>query len=389
MPANHPGAVHSKVSRWDDIKCIIPVWRNGLVFVYCYEGINSTVAMKRINMKITRIVIAFFITSFLLTQSEATESNPYRYHELTIYVIPSPVEFDWSSPATLYQTHKKSLIKTLTSSYSYSLGHLFVQLTSPLLDEPLYTGMRSTSRKEQQYLVLKEKVGLGILGIGVEGRLENSAELEEVIRFHAGKNKLAAITYRISDTAVRRILDFIDQFNSPDNEEHISSSHYGGTFWPLYEKEGAGCTAYGLAMLELAGIDRGELDQWKVEVNIPMELIGGELNSGRKVGLKDLRKTTRWHDGTGEANIDFVPFWIYDPTLIYNWIKTHVRSGNPGLQAPYTLATYPNVPRLFADFRDIGLSPDQPIFSRRSENNLFILHFFEQKGLRTERAEKE
>ena len=336
---------------------------------------------------VTIIISALFFIGLITTYAEIREESPYRFHELTIYVIPSTVDLDWSSPSTLFRTYRKSLISTIISGSPYSMGHLFVQLTSPLLEEPIWAGMGSVSRKEQRNWVLKEKAGLGVLGVGLMGKLEKKDELSPVKNYYIRKNNLAAISFRIGDNAAEKILRFIENFDNEDENGHLPSLHYGGAFWPLYEKEGAGCTAFGIAMLELAGISKEEMESWKHKVNIPMSLIGGELNPGNKVKVRDIKSANDWHSGHGEANIDFVQHTIYDPSLIYNWIMEKLSGSGNNSSLDYFAANSPSTPRLFADIRDIEIDVESPIFTPRYNENLFIYHFFQVNGLLQEHVE--
>jgi hypothetical protein len=332
-----------------------------------------------------KIVITFssalFFIALFTSYAETKEDNPYRFHELTIYVIPSPVELDWSSPAALYQTYRKSLLSAVLSGSPYSMGHLFIKLTSPLMEEPLYAGMSSVSRKEQKNWVFKEKAGLGVLGVGLKGKLEKGDILSPVKNFYLQKNSLAAITYRLNDFATEKILRFIENFDTEDDYGHLPSGHYGGAFWPLYEKEGAGCTAFGIAMLELAGIENEEMDSWKHDVNIPMYLIGGVLNPGNGVKVRDIKNAENWYNGTGVANVDFVHHSIYDPSLIYNWILDKLSGCEKKTSLEYFDATTYTTPRLFADLTGLEIDNESPIFRPRYDENLFIYHFLKSNGL--------
>jgi hypothetical protein len=331
-------------------------------------------------------ISALLITVLFTSYAETREESPYRFHELTIYVIPSTAELDWTSPATLYQTYRKSLFSTVLSGSPYSMGHLFIQLTSPLLEEPIWAGMGSVSRQEQKNWVFKEKAGLGVLGVGLMGKLENRDELSPVKNYYIRKNSLSAITYRLGDNAAEKILRFIEYFDIEDDNGHLPSLHYGGAFWPLYEKEGAGCTAFGIAMLELAGVSKEEMDSWKHEVNIPMSLIGGELNPGNKVKVSDIKNANSWYIGPGEDNIDFVKHSIYDPSLIYNWIMDKLSGSEKKSSLAYYTASTNTTPRLFTDIRDIEIDSESPIFLPRYDENLFIYHFLKTNGLLDEHA---
>jgi len=329
---------------------------------------------------ITLFTVLLF-SALLHSYANERDESPYRFHELTIYALPSPVEFDWSSPSSLYHSYRQGYMASILKVNSYILGHIFVMLTTPLIPEPFYAGMASASRKEQKEKVLKEKVGLGILGIDLEGRMETAGDLEGIIKKYARKGSLAAITYRLNQEATLRILEFIEEFGSKNERGHIPKKHYGGAFWPLYENEGAGCSAFGMAMLELAGILNNEMEAWKVEVNIPMSLIGGEINPGNKVSLKDIKHTHHWHNGSGTLNVDYAAHWIYDPSLIYNWVLDQLSGPSASTEIKYFDAATQQYPRLFADVTHVETDNTMPVFTRRDNNNIFINHFLKDNGL--------
>jgi len=329
---------------------------------------------------ITHFTALFFMV-LIRSYAVEREGSPYRFNELTIYAIPSPVEFDWSSPSSLYQSYKKGYLASFLKANSYILGHVFVKLTTPLIPEPVYAGMASASRKEQKEKVLKEKVGMGILGIGLEGRMETATDLEGKIKKYARKGSLAAITYRLNTEATKRILEFIEEFSSINERGHIPNMHYGGAFWPLYENEGAGCSAFGMAMLELAGILNDEMEAWKVEVNIPMNLIGGEINPGNRVSLKEIKRARQWHNGSGTLNINYLTQWIYDPSVIYNWVLDQISDTSSSSLIKYVDASTHQYPRLFANVTHFEIDNTRPIFTHRDNDNIFIKHFLKTHGL--------
>ncbi len=335
-------------------------------------------ARKKILITLfTALLFSALIHSYAIER----EGSPYRFHELTIYALPSPVEFDWSSPSSLYHSYKQGYMASLLKANSYILGHMFVKLTTPLLPEPVYAGMASVSRKEQKEKFFKQKIGLGILGIGLEGRMETVGDLEGKIKKYGRKGNLAAITYRLNTEATSRIIDFIEEFSSENERGHIPKMHYGGAFWPLYENEGAGCTAFGMAMLELAGVLNEEMEAWKVEVNIPMRLIGGEINPGNRVSLKEIKRTLQWHDGSGTLNVDYAAHWVYDPSLIYKWVIDQLSGSSDMSEIEYVDASTNKFPRLFANVTHVETDNTSPVFTHRDNDNIFIKHFLKNNGL--------
>ena len=100
----------------------------------------------------------YYITG-LICQNPLNQDN--NTHELVILQYHQLSAIDWTSPATLSSTAEKSFM--LSEKCDYPIGHMFIQLISPILKEPLYAGMAVKSRMGLETKVLKDKIGLGIL----------------------------------------------------------------------------------------------------------------------------------------------------------------------------------------------------------------------------------
>lgn len=323
-------------------------------------------------------LLLLFITTGNLAQERP--QNPYEFHEVTLYVIPSIVEFDWTSPSTLLSSYVKGYASKPFSANKYVLGHMFISLTSPRLDEPLYAGIINSSGSELRNLVMKDRIGLGILGADVAGELEDPGDIAETIRKYARKGKIASLIYRVGDEAFERIVEFFDYFSGEDDYGYMPSGSYGGAFWPLHHYEGSGCTALAMSMLEIIGRKDLILDEWAVNVKIPMELIGGSLNDGKRVNLHEIRKYDQWFEGEVSANVDYVPFSIYETNFIYRWIMDRIDRGNSLQYPPYISVSGSLIPSLFADLRDQE-KINRPLLQPREDDNFFIRHFMGEKGL--------
>jgi hypothetical protein len=70
-------------------------------------------------------------------------------NELTIYVIPSTVKYDWSSPRSLYKSYFRNYKKNIFKKEPYIMGHAFIELSTPLSSGRIFTGMRSASRAKK------------------------------------------------------------------------------------------------------------------------------------------------------------------------------------------------------------------------------------------------
>jgi hypothetical protein len=148
-------------------------------------------------------------------------------NELTIFVIPSKVKFDWSSPYSLYRSYFKNYKKSLFKKKSYTLGHAFVELCTPLSSDRIFAGIRAASGKELRDLVLKDHYGLSILGADTKGKLESGSDLVPEVQRYSRKGQLAFMTFFISDEATERLLRFFQSFKAGIENNGDYEPRYG------------------------------------------------------------------------------------------------------------------------------------------------------------------
>lgn len=329
------------------------------------------------------ILLLFLLFSGRILFGAPAKSDSLQNHELTIFVIPAPVPLNWNSPSTLFSSFKKGYLKQFLRKEKYTIGHLFLRFSSPLTEEPFYTAIRSASKKEMRQLVLREKIGLGILGAGLSGRLETTEELKPKTSIYQRRGELAFITYRINEAAARRILTFLETFAAKFDDKHAPCDFYGGDFWPRFENEGAGCTSLGLSALDVAGLLDNVPREWLVTVNIPMDLIGGSFNQNRQVKNKTIKERHEWHTPAGRPNIDYVPFSIYDPARIYRWILKNRDCTNPARDQHYLPVEENQTPGLYIDCRHMGIDEKEPIFRPRETPSFFTGKHYQKIGIAT------
>ncbi|MCU0369962.1 MAG: efflux RND transporter periplasmic adaptor subunit, partial [Bacteroidales bacterium] len=236
-------------------------------------------------------------------------------NELTIYVIPSTVKYDWSSPRTLYKSYARNYIRNIFKKKHYQLGHAFIELTTPLAPGRIFTGMRSASIEEPVDMVRKENYGLAVLGADMAGALETETHLTCILDRFSSRGQLAFMRFLISDEATERMLQFFQAYKGGNDGKGSHAAHYGGAFWPRFEGEGSGCSAFAVSFLDLAGILKDEFDMWKVRINIPLDLIGGPYNDFNPVRIRDIKKRYNWADpATDQDGFEYLE--MYDPARL-------------------------------------------------------------------------
>ncbi len=295
-------------------------------------------------------------------------------HVLTIFAVNSLKPLDWESPASLVKSTTKGYKAKLLHHRQYLLGHMLVRLESPLAGGTKYSAMVSTSMKEKRKLMLKEKIGLGILGVAMGGKLDSEKDIQKDLRFFSRLDKITYVKYHISEESARRIIDFMTGFSLSEEGNLPPYSHYGGAFWPRYQDEGSGCSAYAMSVIDVAGLTDQEHADWKVEINIPMELVGGELNQGIQVPRRKMLKSHSWALEEDSLDKPYIPFSIFDPSLAYDWVMNCRLQPGRG----YEKDAEGEIPGLVADRTHIKPDPTEPVFIQRVEPSPFV-NLFERK----------
>lgn len=318
------------------------------------------------------VLIAFWVVTLMKGVAVEPEGKSDDIHEFTVYVMPTMHPLSWESPSALYKTMRKCYIKTIGVKDNYLLGHVAVGFNTPLLPDTLLVAQTSGELKEKLDLIFKHKVGYAIMGAALQGRIEGHEELRHKLDVYAKRNKLAFIRYSVSESAMKRMLDFVAQYSAKMNEHYAPSDFYGGAFWPRYHQEGAGCSAFGMALLDLVNLLPDEhVKEWELNVDIPMELIGGKFNKGRKVKYTAIRKTDSWYVGEGEPNVDYVPYSVYEPSIMFDWIMDKRKKQGEA----YIPMEENGVPGLVFDATQIDFDRNEPFFTERAEPNIFIEHY--------------
>jgi len=324
-----------------------------------------------------RIVIFLLFLNLILplvSYSQSSVKSNSQDSEITIFVVPSVIPIDWSNPSTLLRTTEICFIKSIFQKNHYIIGHSVARITSPLIPAPIYIAMSGKVMMEKPKLVLIKKVGLGALGATMKGQIESEKNIKKRLETYSKRNKVAYLKYKISELAVKRMLEFIAKYQTKTINGYAPSDLYNGATYPRYENEGSGCAAFGISLLDVAGILPNDSQEWRVSVKIPMDLIGGEFNNNKKIKLSSIFKTKNWYEGAGVKDIDFQIYNTYEPTLIYNWIK-YTRNYNNTIYKP---EEENGIPGLLLDMRNSNVVINEPIFLQRTDSDLFIKHYYKK-----------
>lgn len=289
-----------------------------------------------------------FILAAVIIASIAGSSMAYQ---LTLYSMPSPREINWKSPRTLAISAATNRLTFKHLKTKHAIGHVFIELSSEELDEQILTGSVPGPNNTSNNDVLKEGLGLGVLFEDIDGRLEDTEDLLEEIgpRFESGR--ICFIKFKLSRDNYLRLRKYLDEYR-----ERGYGKIYNGLNLPR-QGLGAGCSAFGLSFVEVAGLMRDDWEEkWAVNVRVPLALIGGHL-TGNKVPLTKVAFSKGW----AKENEPHRKLMLFEPYYIYKWLKAEWKSEKENPTGKVKLLKRAKAYGLEYDMTDVP-APKEPIF---------------------------
>ncbi len=271
--------------------------------------------------------------------------------QVTLYAIPAPRPLKWQTPRRLALGVVGNEITVKHTKKKHTIGHVAVRIRSSLAGREVLTGMTNRVRGEDFDLLLKDGYGLGILGADMMGRLETAEELEPEIAERAATGRIASLRFLVAPEATVRMLRFLEEYRAKGLDDH-----YGGANRPRYG-EGGGCSAFGVAFLEVAGLMHPGFDSWKVALRAPLGLYGGPLHGLRSSLKRTLFEGDRWAR-EDEPHQDSI-FW--DPTAMYLWIRRIHAAESACPSGDWATEVHDRMEGLVGDARSVPV-PDEPLW---------------------------
>ncbi len=233
----------------------------------------------------------------------------------------------------------------------HAIGHVFIGLRHEKRDEFLLTGSAPTKDAGMENMVLKEGYGLGILFADIKGALEPTVKLLAEIPDRAKSGRIAFIKFKLNDANYDRLKTYLNEYR-----KRGYGNIYNGLNLPR-EGKGAGCSAFGVAFLEVAGLMHPVWEKkWPIQVRIPQDLIGGPL-TGKKVSVLKALKIGRW----ARENEPHRVLKLCEPYKIYEWIHREWDKENKEKSGKVKLLKEQNALGLEYDCTHVA-PPSAPIF---------------------------
>jgi hypothetical protein len=266
--------------------------------------------------------------------------DPEAY-TLTLFAIAAPKSLlnqsgiSWVSPGALVRTTLINEGGSVFAGFTRSIGHAGVEVKCDAYDGKgagLFYGSQTTKNSSDLTdKVLTEQVGLGMMIDNVPGRIEPENELRASVDDRIASGGMSYVRFQISPKTCHALLAYQKAYVAAGVD-----ARYGLRARPLY-KEGAGCSAFSMAFLELANVTDPDMrTAWSFNVRIPLwtdplfgspePLIGGTMYPANKIPVTRASTLTRDWAKPSEAGVDL---FGWDPTLMHQWIDAEAQKSLP------------------------------------------------------------
>jgi hypothetical protein len=262
------------------------------------------------------------VTLFLLISSTLASADSISFH-----LFRSPLGINWSTPWLMtFSTLKNSLANT-HGMRAYAISHVFVELNCQASGVHIYRGQTSTDDSNERELIFKEKYGMGVMFHSYKGKFEKDESILKDMAPYEGSERRGTFTALISPQTCQRMLNYVQEY-----EDRGYGHMYSGLQADPLKGEGAGCSAFAMSFLRIAGLVESFTDHWKNIIDVPKRFVGGPL-TGQKVNILKIltHPAAKWSNKEPHIHLE-----AWNPERMLEWVqKTHDHIQHGGLLNDY------------------------------------------------------
>jgi hypothetical protein len=221
----------------------------------------------------------------------------------------APNAIDWSSPGAMVRT---AIWNTLTGDTN-PLSHVDA-LVSCEGERSELSGMSRVSRWSDYTDILSGRKSLDMLTESYPGNLITEQEIRAELPHYSKLGRVRTLSFKVSKEVCSRTLKYVREYRERD----YGKTYAGFTANP-FKGEGAGCAAYAMSVLQVAGLlDQTLIAKWTRRLHVPKDLIASKTKSA----LKNFWDFTlfRWNGHWGTEGGDSLSIVVFDPELMFNWV---------------------------------------------------------------------
>lgn len=243
------------------------------------------------------------------TLKNEEEFNNPKENTLSFIFYRAPKVIDWKTPGAMV----RSAIWNNLSGDRNPLSHIDA-LISCEGERSELTGMSSKKDFSLVSNILTGRQSLELLVIAYPGYLISAEEIRKEAPRFAELGRVNTFSIKISNGVCKRLLKFVAEYR----EREYAKIYAGFTANP-FKGEGAGCAAFGMSLLQVAGLLEDEfVKKWSHRLNVPKSLMNYQSYKATK-SFWDFMLFG--YDGVwSKDKNEGLAIVAFDPELMYNWV---------------------------------------------------------------------
>jgi hypothetical protein len=231
-------------------------------------------------------------------------------YKLSFILYRASKDIIWESPGTVVRT----LIRNKLVNDPFFMSHIDIRLTNQD-NEVILAGMRRVSNLKFYFDLILGKFGMELITEVYPGDLFSEEKIKKNIQFAKNKKRLKQLHFIINEQVATRLIEYFTDYKKRNYHKQ-----YSGFLSNPFLGEGAGCIAFALSFLKVAGLlDQNYIQAWSRDISIPHHLFA-ENKSKQFISLFGyaLGKNGRW---ASPEEKDASHLKVFDPQLVYEWIE--------------------------------------------------------------------
>lgn len=250
--------------------------------------------------------------------------------KLTFLLYKAPNEVNWESPGHLF----RSVFWNIATAQSNPMSHINVSVQCSNA-KSLTSGMTRVFDLRVIRSVFLGNGGLDLLTQQYPGRLLSQKEIFDHLPQALEQNRIQALSFHIHPSTCQRLISYYSEYKSR-NYGQI----YSGFKQNPFKGEGAGCSAFALSFLKVAGLFEKSFSlAWSRRLNVEEALIHSKPRTGFWGYLMGYNEAWASSSQNSEELV------IYDPELIYHWVITQRQNKN----LDFKISNWHQIPELILD----------------------------------------
>lgn len=242
-----------------------------------------------------------------------------KNNQLTILAYPAGRRLDWTTPGALI----RSVVWNTIMRDEHPLSHMDVFLRCES-EDPVLAGMSRVKTWKTQADVLFRGQSLNLLMSRFPGYLIQKEKIIEYLRPAIEKGRVRAVSFDLSKNNCARLRGYYLEYLKRKYD-----AHYSGFNSNVYAGEGAGCAAYGVSFVHVAGLlDTYLKEKWSRYLSVPDRLLSPALKPPSAWSYIFGRDES-WAQKEEPA----LHLHLYDPEKIFDWVGEEVDTRHTSLFA--------------------------------------------------------